>query len=133
MMMPARQAPGRIRSRATFEAVAATCRRGRSGPITVRFAERSTWSEPQIGYAISRRVGSAVVRNRLRRRLRAIMLEEAPLLAPGAYVVQVGPNGPALKFDDLKAAMSQALEGATSHRASRRLNSGVATGDGAGR
>lgn len=66
-----------------------------------------------MAYAINRRVGNAVVRNRLRRRMRAIMAEQASSLPVGAYVVSTGPGGPQLGFDELKVAMSQALERAT--------------------
>jgi ribonuclease P protein component len=66
-----------------------------------------------VAYSISRQVGGAVVRNRLRRRLRAIVSEQAAGLPPGAYVVGSGPGGPLLEFDELKVAMSRALEQAT--------------------
>jgi ribonuclease P protein component len=107
------RAVGPIRSRHTFVGLRHTPFRGRAGPLTVTFLQQSTWSRTEVAYAISRRVGSAVVRNRLRRRLRAIMAEQAPLLPVGAYVVSTGPGGPELDFDELKVAMSQALEKAT--------------------
>jgi ribonuclease P protein component len=44
---------------------------------------------PRIAFAIGRRVGPAVARNRLRRQLRAIFAEANP--APGAYLVSVTP------------------------------------------
>jgi ribonuclease P protein component len=114
-----RGAVGPIRSRATFEELRHTSMRGRSGPISVSYWERKCWSELQVAYAINRRVGNAVARNRLRRRLRAIMLEEAPSLPIGAYVVRVGPTGPTWGFDELKVAMSRALEKATRSRPTR--------------
>ena len=52
-------------------------------------------------------------RNRLKRRLRAIVSEQATYLPAGAYVVTQGPGGPSLEFDELKVAMSRALERAT--------------------
>jgi ribonuclease P protein component len=79
--------------------------------------EQKTWSKTEVAYAINRRTGNAVARNRLRRRMRAIMAEEAPTLPVGAYVVSTGPTGPMLDFDELKVAMSQALERATRRRA----------------
>ena len=85
-----------------------------------------------MAYAITHRVGNAVARNRLRRRLRAIVSEQAPTLPVGAYVVSTGPGGPLLGFDELKVAMSQALEKATKRRAARR-SCAPAGGFGAGR
>ncbi len=72
-----------------------------------------------MAYAINRRVGNAVVRNRLRRRLRAIRAEQASARPVGAYVVRTGPGGSQLGFDELKVAMSQALERATGRPAGR--------------
>jgi ribonuclease P protein component len=104
---------GRIRSRRTFDALRHTPFRGRSGPCSVSYLQQSTWSRTEVAYAINRQVGNAVVRNRLRRQMRAIMSERAPSLPVGAYVVSPGPAGPMLGFNELKVAMSQALERAT--------------------
>ena len=59
---------------------------------------------------MSRKVGNAVQRNLLRRRLRAIMTEQAADLPVGAYLVRSADGGPALDFDELKVAMSRALD-----------------------
>lgn len=61
-----------------------------------------------MAYAIGRRVGGAVVRNRLRRRLRSIV--SAAALRPGAYLVGAGPEAAALEFGELQAVVSQALQ-----------------------
>jgi ribonuclease P protein component len=67
-----------------------------------------------MAYAVNRRVGSAVLRNRLKRRLRAIVSEQVSSLPAGTYMVRVGPGGSLLGFDELRVAMNQALERATS-------------------
>ena len=85
--------------------------------MTVSFVPEPGWDRPQVGYAIGRRVGNAVVRNRLRRRLRAIVSEQAPDLPIGAYMVVSGPSGPDLRYEELKVAMSQAVKRATRKRA----------------
>jgi ribonuclease P protein component len=41
----------------------------------------------RVAFAITRKVGSAVVRNRLRRRLRAVLTDMATTLPPGALLV----------------------------------------------
>jgi len=110
---------GTIRARRSFEAVRNGASRGRSGPLSVSYLEQPSWSRPQVAYAIGRQVGSAVVRNRLRRRLRAIVAGQAPSLPVGAYVIRAGPDGTLLRFDELKVAMSQALERATRGRSGR--------------
>ncbi len=88
------QAPDRIRSRRTFSALRRTPARGRSGPVTVAFVEAAAPGTGLVaGYAVGCRVGTAVARNRLRRRLRASMAEQTPRLPEGAYLVSVGLRG----------------------------------------
>jgi ribonuclease P protein component len=60
----------------------------------------------RVAYAISRAVGGAVDRNRLRRRLRAIVRDTE--LAPGAYLVAVSPPAALLGFDELAAHVVKA-------------------------
>ena len=116
---PAGRAYGPIRSRQTFDQLRRSGRRGRCGPLTVSYLPEPSWEHPRVGYAIGRRVGNAVVRNRLRRRLRAIVSEQAPDLPAGAYMVVSGPEGPRLRYEELKVAMSQAVEKATTERTAR--------------
>jgi ribonuclease P protein component len=107
---------GSIRARRTFEALRTTPYRGRSGPLSVSFIEQPNCSRAELAFSINRRVGTAVVRNRLRRRLRAIAGEQVTSWPAGAYVVRSGPGGPGLSFDELKAATVRAVEQATSRR-----------------
>jgi ribonuclease P protein component len=110
---------GPVRSRRTFEELRRSSSRGRSGPLAVSVVMEPTWSEVKFAYAVNRRVGNAVKRNRLKRRLRAIVSEQAAHLPAGAYLVHAGPGGPLLGFDQLKVAMSQAVERATAGSARR--------------
>ena len=102
-----------IRSRHTFEDLRRSRVRGRSGPLSVVFVPQSTWSRSEVAYAINRKLGNAVMRNRLRRRLRSILSGHAPPLPAGAYLIRTGPEAPHLAFNELKVAMSQALEQVT--------------------
>ncbi len=45
-----------------------------------------------VAFAIPRRVGNAVVRNRLRRQLRAILVDMTPELPKGSLLISVGPE-----------------------------------------
>jgi len=108
---------GPIRSRRTFEALRSTPNRGRSGPVSVSFLEKPSCSELELAFSISRRVGNAVVRNRLRRRLKAIMGDQVHSLPPGAYVVHAGPEGPQRSFEELRVATERALGRATDRTA----------------
>jgi ribonuclease P protein component len=70
-----------------------------------------------MGYAIPRSVGPAVVRNRLRRQLRAVMAEfdGAGRLPRGAFVVSVQPHEP-LDYDEIRTRIGR-LFGAVGARA----------------
>lgn len=64
----------------------------------------------RVAYAIGRTVGGAVVRNRLRRRLRAIVCELGPLLRPGAYLIAAAPGAASSSFGELRTSVAEALE-----------------------
>ena len=108
-----RWAVGPVRSRRTFAELAQPSGRGRHGPVSVSFVDHPDWDRCEVAYAVSRKVGNAVQRNLLRRRMRAIVAEQGSGLSTGAYLVRSGPGGPALEFRELKVAMSRAMEKAT--------------------
>jgi ribonuclease P protein component len=80
----------RIRDRSTFETLRRSGRRSRRGPVTVTYAVVGGEVAPCVAYAVGRRAGGAVVRNRARRRLRAAVAGAGPALAPGSYLVSAG-------------------------------------------
>ncbi|MGH9151312.1 MAG: ribonuclease P protein component [Acidimicrobiales bacterium] len=100
--------------RATFTALRSARRRARRGPITVTFVPGAPPRPPRVAYAVGRAVGGAVVRNRLRRRLRAAVFELGPDLRPGAYLVGAAPEAASLPYGELKAMVSGALDDAGS-------------------
>lgn len=65
-----------------------------------------------MAFAIRRRTGTAVARNRLRRRLRAIAAGTTPL-PPGAYLVRPADRAAGMPFDQLAAAFGAAVARAT--------------------
>lgn len=69
----------------------------------------------QIGYAIGKNIGSAVVRNRIRRRLRPLIAAEAANLAPGIYLLGVKNDRAALiAYDELRNDLQDVLAAVTS-------------------
>jgi ribonuclease P protein component len=106
----------RVRSRETFLALRRSRQRVRRGPITVTFAPGEPPCAPQVAYAIGRKVGGAVVRNRLRRRLRAIVAELAPALRPGAYLLGATAEATKLSFQELKAVVAEAVQAISSEQ-----------------
>ncbi|HEX8415875.1 MAG TPA: ribonuclease P protein component [Sphingomicrobium sp.] len=65
----------------------------------------------RIGYTVTKKVGNSVVRNRMKRRLRALAREVLPLQGlAGADHVLIGRNGGIERdFDSLKGELGKAL------------------------
>ncbi len=101
----------RVERRDTFRALRHG-RRGRAGPLTVTWVAGDPSEPPRVAYAIGRRVGSAVERNRLRRRLRALITAAAPRLPPGSYLVGAAPDAIHLTFPELQTMLTQAISAA---------------------
>jgi ribonuclease P protein component len=102
----------RIRDRATFAALA-TGRRRRRGPISMTFLPGDPSLPPRVAYAVGKRVGPAVVRNRVRRRLRAATQTHRAELQPGgAYLFGAGPAASSAPFVEIEAAMGELLAAA---------------------
>jgi ribonuclease P protein component len=77
----------------------------------------------RVGFAVSRRVGGAVARNRARRRLReAYRLQQEALQAPVDAVFVGRPGVLTRRFQDLQGEMRLALE--TLGRGSGRARGG---------
>jgi len=64
----------------------------------------------RLGIATSRKVGNAVVRNRIRRRLKSIARELAPEVRPGAEIlIGVRAAASAASSAELRAALTECL------------------------
>lgn len=87
---PPRFAVERLRKRADFQGVAA----GPRAPVeafVLQTRERSDTGPPRVGFTVSRKVGTAVERNRVRRRLREVVrLCDADRFKPGSDYVLIG-------------------------------------------
>src|SRR5579875_1655095 len=84
------QTVGRIRDRRTLARLRRPVGRAASGPIRVSFVPVMPGQGcrlPMVGFAVGRRCGGAVERNRQRRRLRAAVREVAEGLPPGNFLV----------------------------------------------
>ncbi len=64
-----------------------------------------------VAYAIGRACGPAVVRNRLRRRMRAIVrdFDRMETLPPGALMIGANPASVELTFEELRTELTQLL------------------------
>ena len=99
----------RVRDRSTFRDLRRRGRRVQHGPLTVRWVPADA-GPPRVAYAIGRPVGGAVERNRLRRRLRALVAEHADTLRPGAYLIIASPTAATLDHGDLRRTLRTALD-----------------------
>jgi ribonuclease P protein component len=102
----------RIQDRATFQALRRSEHRARRGPVSVTYAAVGGASDPRVAYAVGKRVGKAVVRNRLRRRLRAAV-DGVDGLEPGAYLVVADPGAVRLSYEDLRTKVVTAMTAAS--------------------
>lgn len=97
----------RLSDPAAFAALRASRCRVRRGPLSLAWVSGPADEPPRVAYAIGKRFGGAVERNRMRRRLRSVMADLD--LGPGAYLLSISPAGSELSFLDLKALVSDAL------------------------
>jgi ribonuclease P protein component len=75
------------------------------------WVEDASASSPRVAFAIGRKVGGAVVRNRVRRRLRAVLEGEARrgALPPGDYLIGVRPSAASATFAELAVDLQATL------------------------
>lgn len=65
----------------------------------------------RVGFIVSRGVGGAVVRNRVRRRLRHLVRERLDALPPAStLVVRANPAAAEASYDELRADLGRCLE-----------------------
>lgn len=100
---------GRVGDAATFRALRRSGIRARAGALAVTWLAEPPVTPPRLAFAIGRPVGNAVVRNRLRRRLRAIFADLAPDLRPGTYFVAARPDAATYDYGELRRTVCTAL------------------------
>ena len=98
-----------VRGRRAFAEFGRRGRRVRRGTITVTWVAGDPAEPPRVAYAVGRRAGGAVVRNRIRRRLRSVMRDLSEELSPGAYLIGAGAQAASLSYRELRTTVSEAL------------------------
>lgn len=69
--------------------------------------QQSPDAPSRVAYSVNRRVGPAVVRNLVRRRLRAIVADVG--LPPGTYLISVGPAAARTPYSVLRSQVASAV------------------------
>jgi len=112
----------RLRKSSDFTAAFRGGRRAGRGTLVVhlQIEEPAQASEARAGFVVSKAVGNAVVRNKVRRRLRHLVRPQLDALPAGAtLVVRALPPAASASFDKLGADLDAALAAARSPRRRR--------------
>jgi ribonuclease P protein component len=103
-------AAARLRRRAEFTGVVRRGRRAGRPRVVAHLLVEPDPHPPRVGVVVTRAVGTAVTRNRVRRRLRHLMASRLARLPAGALlVVRACPPAAAASYDDLAADLDAAL------------------------
>jgi ribonuclease P protein component len=89
----------RIRERSAFARLAREGRRTRAGVLWCTYIPDPAATPPRVAYALGRAIGPAVVRNRLRRQLRAQLVDRQ--LPPGLYLIGASPTASTRSLKEL--------------------------------
>jgi ribonuclease P protein component len=86
-------------------------RAGRRAVVVHLLPGSGASAEPaRVGFVVNKAVGNAVLRNRVHRRLRAVMAAQLPSLPPGSLtVVRALPSSASASYDELVADVRAAL------------------------
>ena len=111
----------RLRSRRDFERLAREGERRASGDFVVfvssgpRHGRDDAGARPRLGVTASRKVGGAVVRNRVKRRVRAAFRSQRHVLPRGSDIVVIArPSAAKLGGREIEASLAALFAGGRS-------------------
>jgi ribonuclease P protein component len=100
----------RLRTPAEFARTRAAAPRAWTHPTLVLYVAPNELARARVGITVSSRVGNAVVRNRVRRRLRAALTERYPRLPTSHDVLVIArPAAATAPYAELSAALDRLL------------------------
>ena len=100
----------RLTGSAHFSLTIQKGRRAGSGTLVVHLARLDGDDPPRVGFVVSRAVGHAVTRNRVKRRLRELVREQGGSLPVGStLVVRALPTAAAASYPELRTDLARCL------------------------
>lgn len=100
----------RLTTPAQFRTAVRSGRRAGGPLVVLHLAATSSPDQPRVGFVVSKAVGGAVVRNRVKRRLREILRGRLALLPLGSLtVVRAQPQTSTATYADLESAVDRQL------------------------
>ena len=100
----------RLRSPKLFKQVYAQGKSVHAEDLVLHFLYHGGDEQTRVGFSVSKRVGNAVTRNKLKRRLRTIVAEGAVILRPGFLLVFVArPGAATASFGSLNESVRDLL------------------------
>jgi ribonuclease P protein component len=99
----------RMRRRAQFECAVRSGRRAGRRTVVVHLGE-ADGGVPKVGFVVSRSVGSATIRNRVKRRLRHVLREHVSAMPEGSLlVVRANPASATASSAELRREVAWAV------------------------
>jgi len=80
-------------------------------------------TQKRVGFSVSKKVGGAVVRNTVKRRLRECIRPMLPEMRNGLYVIVAHPSSAQRSFPQLKASVAKLLQKLAMRRQENRTRS----------
>lgn len=101
----------RLKSRVAFQSVYTQGRSAANRAAVVHALKQEAGTATRVGFAAGRRLGKAVVRNRVKRRLREAVRSFWPRIRPGHHVVVVGRQAAVdMPFPELREKVEELFE-----------------------
>ncbi len=104
----------RLRRPAEFDRAVRQGRRAASKTLVVHVTRNSP-TPPRVGFVVSRAVGNAVQRNRLKRQLRHAAHSRLPRLEGLAVVIRANPSAGAATYAHLVRDLDRCLDRVSEH------------------
>ena len=112
----------RIQERSAFARLSSEGRRAQAGVLWCTYVLDPIVTPPRVAFAIGRAYGPAVMRNRLRRRLRAVLATSD--LPPGWYLVGAKPPAASRSANELAFDVQRLVANAVANVASNAASNG---------